>query len=239
LNSLQEKITTHYGRLYLFPFTYPIKGEDPLGTTAPLPAFFEGNITAELSTIPLIIEVGISLPVELIEFKGTCINNQIQLSWSTLSETNHSHFEIYKKNATSSWKLLGEVKGNDYNGINNYTFLDSSLDDVNLYRLKQIDLDGRYEYSDMISISNCSLDKVEIYPNPAHDLLFIQYKSDENKKVSFNIFDTRGSVMLHLEKELRQGTQIIELDVSILSKGVYFIEIRSNGKSKKEKIVIF
>lgn len=214
---------------------YHIKGEDPMGTNTALPSFSGGNITAELSTIPLVIEVGISLPVELIGFKGVCADNEIQLSWETASEINHFHFEIYKKDGVAAWKLLGEVRSNE---SNEYTFSDDSLNGTNLYRLKQVDIDGKYKYSDIISVANCDSEKISVYPNPTNDLLFIQYQSTKEKNVSFNILDARGVSTLNLERKLQKGIQTIELDVSTLPKGIYFIELLSNGREWKEKIII-
>lgn len=93
------------------------------------------------------------LPVDLISFTASKSEFSVELKWSTASEVNNSHFEIYKSTDIENFEQIGTVygKGNSQ-VIAEYQFIDRNLKGAQFYRLKQVDYDGQFEYSDIISV---------------------------------------------------------------------------------------
>jgi len=97
-----------------------------------------------------------TLPVELIGFSGNLEGSWVKLNWQTASENNSSQFEIQRSIDTQEWKSIGQIQsaGNSYNLLE-YRFVDSDLpnSEIIYYRLKQVDLDGQFEFSNTIAIN--------------------------------------------------------------------------------------
>ncbi|MBU0475684.1 MAG: hypothetical protein KKF62_16160 [Bacteroidetes bacterium] len=130
------------------------------------------------------------LPVELSSFYGALEKDKVILNWQTATEINNYGFEIERtfanNNQFQNWKVIGFVQGHgNSNSINEYTFIDSELISGTLkYRLKQIDTDGVFEYSNIIEvfIDNLPL-KYELtpnYPNPFNPTTLIAYQIPNN-----------------------------------------------------------
>lgn len=93
------------------------------------------------------------LPVDLISFTASISEFFVELNWSTASEVNNSHFEIYKSLDTENFERIGYVNGNGNSQyIVEYQFIDHNLKGAQFYRLKQVDFDGQFEYSDVVSV---------------------------------------------------------------------------------------
>jgi hypothetical protein len=114
------------------------------------------------------------LPVKLLHFSIKQYNNTVELSWSTLSETNSDYFEIQKSKDATKWEVIGKVKGQgNSNLLTNYIYLDKNpYYDSNYYRLKQVDYDGNYTYTDIehIKIPYNSINVVKIYSLTGQEL---------------------------------------------------------------------
>lgn len=105
----------------------------------------------------------ISLPVDLISFSGEMVNGQVDLSWSTASEINNSHFDIYKSYDARNFEQIGRVEGSgSNNSTRDYIYTDPVIKTIQYYQLKQVDYDGQFEYSDVIAVSNSENNKYVI-----------------------------------------------------------------------------
>lgn len=133
-----------------------------------------------------------SLPVDLISFEGKIENGQIALSWSTASEKNNSHFEVYKSQDYRNFEKIGRVEGNgNTSNIIDYTYTDLDVMSTQYYQLKQIDYDGQFEYSEIIAVTGDQRDldivvetseKVMISPVEKTSVLLI----NQNGQILFN-----------------------------------------------------
>ncbi|MEM9888170.1 MAG: T9SS type A sorting domain-containing protein [Bacteroidota bacterium] len=167
------------------------------------------------------------LPVELLGFKAQAQKDQIVLSWSTASETNNSHFEIERSEDAKIFKKIGQVAGNGTTlAQQDYRFLDAGVlaDMTYYYRLKQVDTDGTSSYSKVQTARmQASENDISIYPNPVEDLLSLRIYSEEIN-TSIIVSDLYGKAVLQVERVLSANTwNTIELDVSGLPAGAYFI----------------
>ncbi|CAG5000610.1 hypothetical protein DYBT9275_02497 [Dyadobacter sp. CECT 9275] len=135
------------------------------------------------------------LPVSLIHFSAKRTGLKTELSWTTSSELNNSGFDIEKSNNAVSWRVAGFVDGGNTSSMTRtYHFSDdeTTTDPVSFYRLKQIDMDGTFEHSRIISVTNTiTPESVYIYPNPARQSeINVFHPSPEN--CTFQLADVAG-----------------------------------------------
>jgi len=173
------------------------------------------------------------LPVELISFTAKQDKQSIQLDWQTASEENNEGFEVQRSNNGEEWEVLDFVEGNGTTlEVQNYTYTDEeSFAGVNYYRLKQIDFDGQFEYSEIVNISQkiSNISIIEIFPNPVTDGLNIV--GAEGKVTIYNIL---GQPM----KQFTVSDENSSIDVVDLPKGQYILRIQQqNGNMVTKQFV--
>ncbi len=160
---------------------------------------------------------GLILPVELTAFTAERKNNSIALEWQTQSEVNNLGFEIQRSQNSKSWKTLSFIDGKGTtNDLQNYSFLDEHpIPGDNYYRLKQIDLDGQLEYSE-IRFVNLIPGKSKIYPNPADQFIYVSTDAE----FDFIIYDTQMKVVARGKKKENN------IDLSELEQGLYILILK-------------
>jgi hypothetical protein len=134
------------------------------------------------------------LPIELIEFKSKVLNTDIVLNWVTAAEENNSHFEIEQGFDGITFNSIGKVLGNGTSSRQNYyQFVDNDpISGTNYYRLKQIDFDGRFDYSKILSIqinNNKQSELLKIIPNPNNGQFQIQFDNSKEKPFYLQLFN--------------------------------------------------
>jgi hypothetical protein len=172
------------------------------------------------------------LPVELLEFKAELLqNNLASLTWRTASELNNKHFEIYRSIDGVNWELIGyRDAARNSSEVNDYNFPDDQpLFETTYYRLKQVDYNGDFAFSNVISLAPLREDNsLTIYPNPATSSITVQVK--ENARV--DITTITGEVLI--SKEVDQSAI---LDISQLPSGIYFINTLNGYELVSEKLI--
>lgn len=167
-----------------------------------------------------------TLPVELISFDAQKTGDNILISWQTASEQNSDYFDIEHSADAINFKSLSRLNAQgNASTLSEYTYMDKApTKGINYYRLKQMDIDGKYEYSHIVS-ATIERAQISFYPNPAKDII----NFDQSVK-SVVIYDMMG-------KEILRKTNIAsKLDVSKLAKGIYLIDI--NSGSIKQKLIV-
>lgn len=169
------------------------------------------------------------LPVKLTTFDANITNNQTLLNWSTSSEINNKGFEIQRSADGKKFETIGFVKGmGNSNNLIKYTFTDNNSASA-FYRLKQVDFDGKFEYSKVVSVVNEDL-VVELTPNPFADNLEITSNSPIS---SVEIIDITGKVKI---AEVLNGN-MSRINTSSLGNGIYFIRINNGEKVITKRII--
>lgn len=179
----------------------------------------------------------ISLPLDFLSFDGYYQDEEIQLSWTTANEINVSHFEIEKSNDGESFGLVGEVEAvNIESTINKYSLVDKSpFDGVNYYRIREVDFDGKSEFSETIRIeSPLYAFEVNYYPNPVDDVLTIE-ANETLADIKVQIVSTSGNVVL-LQVLNGAETSKVSIDISGLKTGVYHVLINTTYNADKFRI---
>lgn len=173
-----------------------------------------------------------SLPVSLTDFRAYKKDNGVVLTWTTATEQNNKGFEVERSADGTSWKVIGWVNSQAINGNNN-TKLDYNYTDKlpvsgnNFYRLKQVDLDGRVEYSTAKLVTWSKGNNISIYPNPVANELTIE--SADLKGGYVHIFNAMGQQVNLVS--VQSNDNLVRINVSRLVGGVYYITV--TGKDNK------
>ena len=177
--------------------------------------------------------------VKLISFIAKNEKNKIALYWTTASEKNADRFEIQKSINGSEFNYIGECKANgNSNKIRNYSFYDSDLCNSKVYyKLKQIDFDGKFEYSTIQVVNEVKSSNFSIAPNPGHsDEIKLLQNDLTNEECKIQILDVKGNVVLVKYLELNYNSQIPLGMPSI--PGNYLIRISNSNSLVDQKIVV-
>lgn len=171
------------------------------------------------------------LPIELFNFYLENLSNRIVINWQTLSEHNNAYFEIQKSTNAKDFEKIGTVEaaGNSAELLM-YSFVDVEKNGVVYYRLKQVDFDGNYTYSQILSSENAT--KTVFYPNPSNGSINLSI-SNENSTVS--IVNSMGNVV-YRESFSDKGNYIIDLKNQ--ANGVYWLEVISNEDTTIEQLIL-
>ena len=155
-----------------------------------------------------IVEDAPPLPVELILFTAIAQNNFVELNWTTATEINNQGFEVQRGASNSEFVTVGFVEGNGTTTQeHHYSFKDKDVSGFLRYRLKQVDFDGSYEYSDIIEIEvlgNVSYELAQNYPNPFNPITKISYTLPVESQVKLSIYNPLGELVETLINE-KQG----------------------------------
>ena len=175
-----------------------------------------------------------ALPVTLISFEARKVEKQSVLTWKTTEETNSAYFEIQKSRDGRNWLGLDEhVKANG--AAHAYTFTDfAPFQGENLYRLKMVDLDGSFAFSQIRSVTFDHDSELLIFPNPVSDRLYLAPSVKVSEIESIQIFNNLGQKVLHTHENIKDG-----LSVNTLGSGTFTVQIRhANGDIKTQQILI-
>lgn len=179
-----------------------------------------------------------ALPVDLIEFKAVKKETIIALSWATASETNNDRFEIEKSNNGEFFQKFGEVIGSGNSDvIINYSFEDNApLNGINYFRLKQIDFDGKFEYSVIEAVAfNNFLNPIRIYPNPSQQNLTVELSKPLQGKTTLELIDFSGKILYN--RTVDGEYQNVEIQTSDVPPGIYFLKIINGFDHYLEKVI--
>jgi hypothetical protein len=174
------------------------------------------------------------LPIELLSFDGYKDGSVNHLEWTTATEINNDVFIIESSTDGINFFQIGNVPGSGNSSVTlEYNFIDDSPKaGINYYRLKQVDFDGAFSYSQVIALANDEKKMTSIYPNPTNGILNI---SSNNRDSITHIFvqDTQGRV-------IETYTTTDQINISHLSSGMYFIQIlHQNNKTETLKINLY
>lgn len=186
------------------------------------------------------------LPVKLLSFSGTKINDDIVLNWKTVMEANNSHFELERSIDGKSFNKVGEIKGTGNSSIiTNYRFTDVQISDISnlviYYKLIQVDFDGKMTSYGPIAIQAAQVVNefnFTTFPNPIIKDVQIQISNSETGTIHFVIYDVRGKMVAQKSTMIEAGSNHVTIDnLDGLTRGIYFMHAMLNGNVYTRKLV--
>ena len=220
------------GTLQFGPGTGVCTGLGALNGDAPADNISQTSITV----------VEAPLPLTLLSFNAALTNCKASINWTTESEINTDLFQIERSditNGNAEWKAVAEVSAKGTLPKSTYSYLDATVDAASVkvfYRLKIIDKDGSYKYSDILPLSvNCNGTQVTVYPNPVRNGKVHVTLSGATKITEALLMSAAGQQVL--KTKITNGSNY--LSVSNIADGVYYLHIKEiNGADKKIKLLI-
>jgi hypothetical protein len=178
------------------------------------------------------------LPIDYISFEGERVSDEVHLDWSTSSELRNDYFEVQRSANGFDFQTIGAVQGaGTTTETSMYSFVDESpINSMNYYRLKQVDLDGLYSYSNAIAIEfDRDLNAISLYPNPANTFVYVDINGPLRGTTRTRVVTLSGQVVV--EEYSNSYSQPIRLNIETLKLGTYFIEVHADGEVYRSRFI--
>lgn len=191
-----------------------------------------------LSIDDFMFSVNGTVPVIWNSFTATKNDNNNTINFSTASEINNAYFEIERSNG-ETFESIGRIKakGNSSN-ISNYQFIDNGFAyKTNYYRIKQVDMDGKFDYSKTIVVNNTPENKIISSPNPFTTELGITISSAKQVSASIELVDMLGKVHYYTSQPLQAGNNTIEINTINMPMGIYFVRVNNGTQVLTQKVI--
>lgn len=175
-----------------------------------------------------------TLPLRLLDFSGTKLLLVNQLMWKTAGEENVAYYEIERSETGHQFDSIGKIVSLNITSSYQYDFTDPAyLQGKNYYRLKMVDIDGKYTFSKIILLQRDVFGKILLYPNPASRSIYVEVYCMLNANYELAITDVTGRKLFVENRNGIAGVNTWQLDVNNLNNGTYFLRIMN----KKEQVV--
>jgi hypothetical protein len=183
------------------------------------------------------------VPVELISFTHRIVNGKVILDWVTATEINNMGFEIQRSLDNNIFVTIGFVEGRGNSTTNqNYTFTDESIAGKVYYRLKQVDYNGSYNYSQVIEVSGVTVSTIQLeqnYPNPFNPATTIKYQLGNDGFVTLKVFNSLGEEVAELVNQFQKGGSYqLTFDADNLPSGMYVYQLTSGSYVESKKMIM-
>ena len=186
-----------------------------------------------------------AVPVELTTFTASAKNNSVNLVWITATETNNAGYSIERSVDNKNFTGIGYIEGNGNTAAqHSYSFTDKNLQPGKyFYRLKQMNYDGGYTYSNVVEINvgaPADFTLSQNYPNPFNPSTTISFSVPEKSFVTLKVYNILGKEVTTLVNSIKDaGNYNINFDAGRYSSGVYFYRLSTGtGKSFVKKMIL-
>ena len=183
------------------------------------------------------------VPVELISFTHRIVNGKVILDWVTATELNNLGFEIQRSIDNNIFVTVGFVEGKGSTTANQYySFTDEGIAGTVYYRLKQVDYNGTYNYSQVIDVSGVTVSTIQLeqnYPNPFNPATTIKYQLGNDGFVSLKVFNALGEEVAELVNQFQKaGSHQIIFSAEELPSGMYVYKITAGNYTESKKMIL-
>ncbi len=185
-----------------------------------------------------------ALPIELLSFNARAFQHAVALEWATAKEQSFDGFSLERAAEGGSFAEIAWLPGQgNSNNQRAYSFRDQGLDESKRYsyRLKSIDLNGSFEYSQVVeaSFSQVGFTVMEPYPNPVTKQEFaLEIFAQEAETVHLRLFSAMGQRVLDQMLPLTSGSNVVTVAVPNLSSGTYFLKVEGKYYSSYKQVVV-
>jgi hypothetical protein len=181
-----------------------------------------------------------ALPIELLSLQATLLNEVVAISWITASEINNDYFDIERSRNGINFEKIGTKKGaGNSNATINYSLNDAApFNGINYYRLRQIDYDGKYTYSNIVDVNVPSYAfPVSIFPSPTSGDFTLSLTSETNSIVDIQVFNHIGQLIYSESEEIHSGNFLKSISLNERQDGLYYMRVLANGRSYSARVI--
>ncbi|AEW01492.1 hypothetical protein A4D02_05735 [Niastella koreensis] len=184
------------------------------------------NASCLVTTLSATVIVSGSLPLNFTSFTGINKDNKAALSWSTANEVNNNFFIVERSLNGRNFDSVGRVQAGA-NTSNTYSFNENNTNATSYYRVKQVDVNGAYTYSTVITLKNTGSNKdVTVYPTQATSTINYVLSSEAPATVTVQVYNITGQPVISQQATLMQGLNVRAVNVSTLAKGSYVLRMQ-------------
>lgn len=178
-----------------------------------------------------------ALPVRLTSLTANAVNSKSVISFSTATEENNDYFEIERASDGIEFFSIGEVKGaGTTTSVQNYRFTDETpLSGTNYYRLKQVDFDGQFTYSPVVTVQFDGPGGFRLFPVPVKNQLQLQLDEPDAFESQWTVYNALGQLVL--SGVLPEDQSSLDLNVSDLAPGMYWLQ-RTSGRARNSRMFV-
>jgi hypothetical protein len=180
------------------------------------------------------------LPVDLLNFSGTCLNNGININWSTASESNSSYFTLEKSYDAQKFDVLANISAAGNSRYKkNYTHFDDKENSTTYYRLSEIDKNGDKKVFKIITVNACNEKENETANifSPDNQNVIINLNSFSEQTVNITGYDVTGRLIIQETKQADAGYNNYQIAAN-LAQGIYLFELKTNSNTIVKKVII-
>ncbi|MEM1000191.1 MAG: T9SS type A sorting domain-containing protein [Bacteroidota bacterium] len=164
-----------------------------------------------------------------------------RLRWTTLSETNNDYFQVERARDKLDFRPIGEVAAQPGDGPHTYRYFDPNpLPGANFYRLRQVDRDGQFSYSEVFDCLHTPTARVTldaIVPLPDRRLVDVHFQAPPDAVIAISLYDLNGRHLLRRVNEWSHS-DILTLDLSRLPAGAYFLSLHAEGEVVQKRFFL-
>ncbi len=210
----------------------------------------DGNTICGWGVLPgtfvsgLIVKIESTVPVELTNFTASVVLNAVHLNWTTATEKNNSGFEVQRKRIREDWEAISFIAGRGTTTEpSNYSFIDDINSSGSIsYRLKQIDYDGSFEYTDEINVEvslPLEFNLAQNYPNPFNPSTMISFSVAKKSNVMLSVYNILGEQVATLVNEVKEsGSYQVEFNAANLPSGIYIYRLDADNFTNTKKMML-
>ena len=222
-----------------------ISGAAPRLTTTNQASFGGGGyvLQADVSSFSTFYIAGTTslLPVHLVSFNGSLNGSIAQLQWVTENEQGTKNFSIDRSVNGRDFYSLGSVAATGTEGKITYNFADSAVTKLSsaivYYRLKMIDADGKFSYSDIIKLyPGTGKAAINVRPNPVINEATVEVAAVVTEKASWQLTDITGKTVMQRPVSLNKGSNVININIGSLPAGTYYLKVSGNNINQSIKL---
>ena len=244
LNTDQAQYWYNGVMIYQWQWTLGSNGV-PIALSLAANDFFGAAATDEMYVDDYSVIDLLFVPVELTSFNAnTNTLGQVVLNWQTATETNNRMFEVERKSEGSNYVTVGFVNGSGTTSDPKaYSFVDKNVNNGNYtYRLKQLDFNGRFEYSNEVEVTVTgpkTFNLAQNYPNPFNPTTKITFSVPQSGKVKLAVYNLIGQEVAVLVNDVvTEGSHEVEFNAKSLPSGAYFYKLQSDNSVTVKKMLL-
>lgn len=217
------------------------------GNSATTGSVAAGSVTSNLITsfspFTLGSTVAVVLPIELLEFDARVVDNSsVRLTWITASESNNDRFELERSQNGEHFEFFGSVKGAG-NSVTQRSYAYTDLlpySETSYYRLKQVDYDGKFTYTQLRPVTITNAQNIQIYPNPNNgNELFLNVENLLANELSVYVTDITGKIVASELNSVSVGSSNLKMVFpQKLASGTYIVSIKTAEKTFSCRLIV-